>query len=84
MEAKLIGYDEKPTDIDVSCVDPIEDLDSNELRNISIEGHSRPVNYVKTGSCVQRMVQSTPDVCSPSSDTSDRNSQATAGKFIGF
>lgn len=81
MEAKLIGYDEIPTDIDVSCADHIEDLKSNELRNIPREVHSRPVNSAKSGSCVQRMVQPAPDVCSPSS--SESNSQAAAAEISG-
>ncbi|KAJ9557988.1 hypothetical protein OSB04_012602 [Centaurea solstitialis] len=82
MEAKLIGYDENPTDIDVSCVDLTEDLDLNAVRNTSREVHSRPVNSARSGSCIQRMVQPTAEVCSPSSDTSDRNSQSSAAYML--
>ncbi|XP_024979353.1 dicer-like protein 4 isoform X2 [Cynara cardunculus var. scolymus] len=79
MEARLIGYDEIPSNIDVSFADHIEDLKSNEVRNISREVQSRPVNSAKSSRYIQRMVQPTPDVCNPSSDTGDSNSQATAG-----
>ncbi|KVH93715.1 Double-stranded RNA-binding, partial [Cynara cardunculus var. scolymus] len=61
MEARLIGYDEIPSNIDVSFADHIEDLKSNEVRNISREVQSRPVNSAKSSRYIQRMVQPTPD-----------------------
>lgn len=80
MEAKLIGYDEIPTDIDVSRANQAVDLNSDKVRNIPIEGHSRHLNSsVKSSSSIRRLSQPTPQRSPSSSDVSDSNSQAPSG-----
>ncbi|KAI3524344.1 hypothetical protein L1887_02997 [Cichorium endivia] len=82
MDAKLIGYDEIPTNIDVSRANKVADLNANELRNIPREGHSRHLNSVKSSSGVRRMTPKTPQPSPPSSDVSDSNSQSPAGDGV--
>lgn len=82
MDAKLIGYDEIPTDIDVSRASKVVDLNANEFRNIPIEGHSRNLNSGKSGSGVRRLSQPTPQSSPSSSDISESNFQAPAGDGV--
>nr|XP_043623396.1 dicer-like protein 4 isoform X2 [Erigeron canadensis] len=80
MEAKLIGYDEIPTDIDVLYANQVKDLTTIGVRS-SQEGHSRSINSVKSNSRIKRMVQPTPQ-CSSSGSNTDSNSQAPAGDAL--
>ncbi|KAL4589871.1 hypothetical protein LXL04_002782 [Taraxacum kok-saghyz] len=83
MDAKLIGYDEIPTDIN-----HVVDLN----KKIPEEGHSRIFNPVKSSSGIRRMSQPTPTPTpqpspspspSPSSsDVSDSNSQSPPGGVV--
>lgn len=78
MEARLIGYDEIPTDISISnkC------LNSTGFGSKSEEMHSGSVKPAKSSNGVRRMVDPTPQ-CSHSK-ANGSNSQAAAGEFIGF
>ncbi|KAI3796093.1 hypothetical protein L1987_38757 [Smallanthus sonchifolius] len=77
MEAKLIGYDEIPTDINVSH----EYLSSIESGSESQEMHSDSVKPVKIINGVRRMVDPAPPQCSHL-DASSSNSQAPAGDAV--
>ncbi|KAI3744431.1 hypothetical protein L1987_57511 [Smallanthus sonchifolius] len=77
MEAKLIGYDEIPTDINVSH----EYLNSIESGSKSQEKHSSSVKPVKISNGVRRMVDPAPPQCSHL-DASSSNSQAPAGDAV--
>lgn len=80
MEAKLIGYDETPTDIDVSHANQVKDVNTTNLRSISQKVHSTSVNVFKSNSSVRRMVQPVPQ-CSSSNSSTNSNLQAPAGKI---
>lgn len=81
MEAKLIGYDETPTDIIVSHVNQFKDLNPIEVRSISQEVNSDSVNSVRNSSSIRRMVQPAPQCGPPSSDNNDSSSsQAPTGR----
>ena len=81
-DAKLIGYDEIPTDIDLSLANQFNDL-SIERKSIPQAVPSPPVNRVKSNSSIKRMVDNTPQ-CSPSTSgvTNGSNLQAPAGKGL--
>ncbi|PWA74613.1 dicer-like 4 [Artemisia annua] len=81
-DSKLIGYDEIPTDIDLSLANQFNDL-SIERKSIPQAVHSPPVNLVKSNSSIKRMVDHTPQ-CSPSTSgiSNGSNLQAPAGDTV--
>ncbi|XP_071686095.1 dicer-like protein 4 isoform X2 [Rutidosis leptorrhynchoides] len=81
MEAKLIGYDETPTDVVVSLANQLKDVNATELRSVSRKAHAGSENSIQSCSGVRRMVQPMPE-CSSSNGSANSNLQAPAGDAL--